>query len=302
MCPSAPSPLAKQVIEDTGLSFKLLADTIASHRTLSDAERPVSKADVIQTWVKQQSKVVGRNLAPYFKSWGWPITAATESTLAGLPAYSISPSPPPSPPPPFPSPRPPAPPLAASTMTLADYQALTAGVGSVATESFYASRHFVSGHAMAIVVAGNDKAAVVSATTHGLGRVVHTGHEAMLTVCCGSSGLPRLALNAARWAAGNRTTVRVGQVAADGMEQVVSSLVDQVGTASRRPMSSLLCPLGAGAWHTEQALPADTASWLSAQTQTRCPMRASCRTRRCSRALASWAMPSCPPQPWMSSF
>ena len=230
-------PAPKQVVEDTGMSFKLLADTIASYKTLSDSEKPEGEANVIQTWVKQQSKIAALNLAPYYKSWGWPITAATESELAGLPAYIISPSPPPSPPsppspsPPPPPPRPPLPPLAASTMTLADYQALAGGVGTVATESYYASRHYLSGHAMAVVVLNTSQAAVVSATTYGLGRVVHFGHEGMLTTCCGASGLPRLVLNAAKWAAGNRTTVRVGQVAADWMEQVVSSLVNQVGNA-----------------------------------------------------------------------
>ena len=85
---------------------------------------------------------------------------------------------------------------------------------------------------MAVVVLPASQAAVVSATSYGLGRVVHFGHEAMLTVCCGASGLPRLVLNAAKWAAGNRTTVRVGQVSADSMEQVVTSLVNQVGKAS----------------------------------------------------------------------
>ena len=120
---------------------------------------------------------------------------------------------------------------AASALNLADYQALAAGVGTVATGSFYASRQDLSGPSIAVAVLPTSQAAVVSATTYGLGRVVHFGHEGMLTTCCGASGLPRLVLNAAKWAAGNRTTVRVGQVAADWMEQVVSSLVNQVGNA-----------------------------------------------------------------------
>ena len=75
------------MIEETGLGFKLLRDTIASYATLSEAEKPQGVDAVIQTWIRQQSKVAGLNLATYYKGWGWPVAAATESALAALPAY-----------------------------------------------------------------------------------------------------------------------------------------------------------------------------------------------------------------------
>ncbi|XP_018598447.1 TRPM8 channel-associated factor homolog [Scleropages formosus] len=37
------------------------------------------------------SKVVGKNLAPFFKSWGWPIRPDLEEKLAGLPEWSNHP-------------------------------------------------------------------------------------------------------------------------------------------------------------------------------------------------------------------
>ncbi|XP_058489980.1 TRPM8 channel-associated factor homolog [Solea solea] len=37
------------------------------------------------------SKTVGRNLAPFFKSWGWPIETATEEKLSNLPSWSDHP-------------------------------------------------------------------------------------------------------------------------------------------------------------------------------------------------------------------
>ncbi|XP_017552318.2 TRPM8 channel-associated factor homolog [Pygocentrus nattereri] len=37
------------------------------------------------------SKVVNRNLAPFFKAWGWPIQSGTEETLSSLPEWSDHP-------------------------------------------------------------------------------------------------------------------------------------------------------------------------------------------------------------------
>ena len=54
------------------MGFKLLRDTIASYKGLSEAEKPQGSDAVIQTWIRQQSKVARLNLAPYYKAWGWP--------------------------------------------------------------------------------------------------------------------------------------------------------------------------------------------------------------------------------------
>ena len=54
---------------------------------MSEAEKPQGSDAVIQTWIRQQSKVARLNLAPYYKAWGWPVAADTESALSALPAY-----------------------------------------------------------------------------------------------------------------------------------------------------------------------------------------------------------------------
>jgi hypothetical protein len=82
-CCHAPS---LQIAEDSGYGLDLIRDTIASYASLT--EKPTTDDDKLQTWVKQQSKVLGRNLSPYFKKWGWPVSAATESALAYLPTWT----------------------------------------------------------------------------------------------------------------------------------------------------------------------------------------------------------------------
>ncbi len=90
-------------------------------------------ATTTQYWIKRQSQVAQLNMAPYYKAWGWPVEAATEAALAALPVYQLPAYSPPSPPTPPPPPSPPAPPVAPSSIGAADYQALAAGVGTVAT-------------------------------------------------------------------------------------------------------------------------------------------------------------------------
>lgn len=92
-----------------------------------------SSTHILQFWIKCQSQVVQLNMAPYYQAWGWPVTAATEAALASLPTYQLPAYSPPSPPPSPAPPSPPAPPLAPSSISTADYQALAAGVGAIAT-------------------------------------------------------------------------------------------------------------------------------------------------------------------------
>jgi hypothetical protein len=64
--------------------MQLMRDTIVSYADLSNDQKPNTDDEKIQTWVIQQSKAAGMNLAAYYKRWGWPVSAATEGTLAGL--------------------------------------------------------------------------------------------------------------------------------------------------------------------------------------------------------------------------
>jgi hypothetical protein len=59
-------------------------------------------------WVAMQSMEAGLNLGPYYKAWGWPVTAETLNLLAKLPTYGA----------PNPLPYPPQPPAGQSSPAL----------------------------------------------------------------------------------------------------------------------------------------------------------------------------------------
>lgn len=77
----------------------------------------------------------------------------------------------------------------------------------MSTSSWSASRHYLFGPAMAIVNIGGTTP-IVSATVWGDGVAIHFGHEGMLGACCADTGLGRLLLNAAEWAAGAPSAAR----------------------------------------------------------------------------------------------
>ena len=51
---------------------------------------------------------------------------------------------------------------------------------------------------------------IIVANRYGIGRVIHFGHESMMSSCCSGSGLGGLVGKAAQWAAGEkRAGIRV---------------------------------------------------------------------------------------------
>lgn len=145
-------------MENSGLGFQWLMDTIQSYASLSAASSDDGK---IQAWVVQSSRVAGQDLSSYYKGWGWPVSAATQAALTDLPPYSTPYSPPPpsppSPPPPSPPPPPPAPPVVSPDLTLSDYQALAANVGNINPSTrnemvgYGGATHILHGRALSLV-------------------------------------------------------------------------------------------------------------------------------------------------------
>lgn len=52
---------------------------------------PGDNAGKMNVFAASFSKVVDRNLAPFFKAWGWPIEGSTEEKLSSLPAWTDNP-------------------------------------------------------------------------------------------------------------------------------------------------------------------------------------------------------------------
>ncbi|MCS7236858.1 MAG: M60 family metallopeptidase [Thermoguttaceae bacterium] len=59
----------------------------AQYRQLPAAQRPRTTQEKIDQWVIRFSKEVGRNLAPFHRSWGFPVSPATEESLRDLPIW-----------------------------------------------------------------------------------------------------------------------------------------------------------------------------------------------------------------------
>ena len=73
-----------QIADQSGIGLDLLAHTITSYQNIT---KPTTDDAKIQTWVKQQSYVLGRNTANYYLNWSWPVSAATQAELAYLPTW-----------------------------------------------------------------------------------------------------------------------------------------------------------------------------------------------------------------------
>ena len=56
--------------------------------------QPQNDAERIQAWVVRSSKVAKVNLAPFYLSWGFPLTAETKAAVSSLPRWTKNPMPP----------------------------------------------------------------------------------------------------------------------------------------------------------------------------------------------------------------
>ncbi|KAM7120394.1 TRPM8 channel-associated factor 2-like [Molossus nigricans] len=61
----------------------------AEYQTLSDI--PQDNAGKMNLWVKKFSEKVQKNLAPFFKAWGWPVRKEVAESLACLPRWEGNP-------------------------------------------------------------------------------------------------------------------------------------------------------------------------------------------------------------------
>jgi len=71
----------------TAFGWEAYKKVFAEYRDLPDYERPKNDDEKRDQWMVRMSKTVGRNLGPFFASWGVPITQEARDAVAGLPGW-----------------------------------------------------------------------------------------------------------------------------------------------------------------------------------------------------------------------
>ena len=59
----------------------------AEYRTLTKDQRPKNDAEERDQWMTRFSRAAGKNLAPFFRIWGVPVSDEAAKSVAGLPAW-----------------------------------------------------------------------------------------------------------------------------------------------------------------------------------------------------------------------
>ncbi|XP_032761090.1 TRPM8 channel-associated factor 3 [Rattus rattus] len=72
-----------------GFGWEPFIQLFANYQTLTGL--PQNNEDKMNLWVKKFSEVVQKNLAPFFKAWGWPVQYAVAKSLASLPEWQENP-------------------------------------------------------------------------------------------------------------------------------------------------------------------------------------------------------------------
>lgn len=70
-----------------GFGWEPFRRVFAEYTDLTPAQRPRSDSEKRDQWAVRFGRAVGRDLGPFFESWGIPVGAAARKALAGLPAW-----------------------------------------------------------------------------------------------------------------------------------------------------------------------------------------------------------------------
>lgn len=70
-----------------GFGWAKLREVLAGYRTLSPDERPRSEEEKRDAWMVRYARAVGRDLGPFFTTWGVPTSAAARASIADLPPW-----------------------------------------------------------------------------------------------------------------------------------------------------------------------------------------------------------------------
>ena len=71
----------------TAFGWEAYKKVFAEYRDLADYERPKGDAAKRDQWLTRMSKTVGKNLGPFFESWGVPTSKKARAGLVKLPSW-----------------------------------------------------------------------------------------------------------------------------------------------------------------------------------------------------------------------
>jgi hypothetical protein len=74
-----------QLVE--GFGWETFKRVFAEYRGLPAAERPKTEEDKRDQWMVRFSRACGKNLGPFFDSWGVPVSEGAKGRIADLPAW-----------------------------------------------------------------------------------------------------------------------------------------------------------------------------------------------------------------------
>jgi hypothetical protein len=64
-----------------------MTKVFGEYRTLTPSQMPKNELEQHSQWMVRMSKATGRNLGPFFKAWGMPVTPASPDSIKNLPDW-----------------------------------------------------------------------------------------------------------------------------------------------------------------------------------------------------------------------
>lgn len=86
-------PLEMYLQLQEGFGWMPYMNVFADYNALPPAMSPSTDQERVDQWVLRFSQKVGKNLGPFFVSWGLPVSASVLTTIGSLPAWAENPMP-----------------------------------------------------------------------------------------------------------------------------------------------------------------------------------------------------------------
>lgn len=87
------TPLEMYLQLQEGFGWTPYMNLFAEYNALPMAMSPSTDQEKVDRWALRFSQMVGKNLGPFFTSWGLPVSATVLTTIGALPAWTANPMP-----------------------------------------------------------------------------------------------------------------------------------------------------------------------------------------------------------------